>query len=540
MESPRKSPAPRPRRLATSPLVIGATIGVLATVSVGLGARFASPPRYDGAGYAILGLGLSQGLGYVELNHPDRPPHAHFPPGYPLVLALLFRAVGPSNGMIHGLSIILTVAAILVYGRWFRSLYPPSTAVLLGLALALNWTWGRIGGAIQSEPLFLLLGAIIVAIHPWASRQGPRGGFALGVLLASAILTRHVGVCLFVAVSIDLALARRWATLATSSIVVAALLAPWLSWLGGSGRTTQAGLFSAHEFVTNMASQAIFYVRRIPDQLIGPVVEVATVFARSPRLSWISTVAALGVSAPIVWGWVRLLRNPRRRMAGLVPLATLPLLLVWPFTEAGRFLIPLVPFLVLGAMEGLAPLGTRLAFKHPRRLASAIVLLLSFPYTLYSLASGRASAQEATHEAFDSACAWIVAHGDRPGPVLGRYPADLFWQTGRQALELSGAPGSIDDAIHRYDVAYLVVDETPYANATKDPLALFVEKDARRTTRVWGPVDGVSVHAPSRAGATRPPPTPPRFGTPRVKGGDPGPSIGKSPGFHMDTFSDPS
>ncbi|MHC5541864.1 glycosyltransferase family 39 protein, partial [Singulisphaera rosea] len=289
MESPGKPPAPRRRRLTTSPLVIGVVIGLLATVSVGLNTRFASPPRYDGAGYAMLGLGLSQGLGYVELNHPDRPPHAHFPPGYPLLLALLFRAFGPSTGMIHGLSVVLTVASILVYTRWFRSLYPPETATLLGLALAINWTWGRIGGTIQSEPLYLLLGAMIVTILPWASRQGPRGGFVLGSLLASAILTRHVGICLFVAIAIDLAIARRWATLATSTIVVGVLLVPWVFWLEGSGRTTQAGLFSPKDLVTSIASEAIFYARRIPDQLVGPVVEVATVFARSPRLSWIST-----------------------------------------------------------------------------------------------------------------------------------------------------------------------------------------------------------------------------------------------------------
>ncbi|MHC5538834.1 ArnT family glycosyltransferase, partial [Singulisphaera rosea] len=203
---------------------------------------------------------------------------------------------------------------------------------------------------------------------------------------------------------------------------------------------------------------------------------------------------ALGVCVPIGRGWVRLIRSPRRRLAGLIPLATFPLLVLWPFTEAGRFLIPLIPFLILGAMEGLAAWGMRLGFKHPKRVASGIILLLSFPYSLYSLASGRASAQEATHEGFDSACAWITAYGDRPGPVLGRYPADLYWQTGRNALEFSETPGSIDDAIRRYGVAYFVVDETPFANATKDPLALYVEQHTSGTSRVWGPRRGVSVH----------------------------------------------
>jgi len=47
------------------------------------------------------------------------------------------------------------------------------------------------------------------------------------------------------------------------------------------------------------------------------------------------------------------MRTPRRRLAGLIALFTLALLLVWPFTEAGRFLFPIVPFLLVGATEAL-------------------------------------------------------------------------------------------------------------------------------------------------------------------------------------------
>ncbi len=91
------------------------------------------------------------------------------------------------------------------------------------------------------------------------------------------------------------------------------------------------------------ATQALFYARRIPDAIAGPFVEVATVFARSPWLGGVATLGAVAVSLVVVVGWVRLVRSPRRRLGGLIPLTTLPLLLVWPFTEAGRFLIPLFP-----------------------------------------------------------------------------------------------------------------------------------------------------------------------------------------------------
>ena len=43
--------------------------------------RFHSPPRFDGAGYAVLAESLLAGQGYREIDHPERPPHAHYPPG---------------------------------------------------------------------------------------------------------------------------------------------------------------------------------------------------------------------------------------------------------------------------------------------------------------------------------------------------------------------------------------------------------------------------------------------------------------------------
>ncbi|HEX7122734.1 MAG TPA: hypothetical protein VF178_10230, partial [Gemmatimonadaceae bacterium] len=41
--------------------------------------------------YTILGKSLALGEGYRYLNLPGAPPATHYPPGYPLFLALLWR-----------------------------------------------------------------------------------------------------------------------------------------------------------------------------------------------------------------------------------------------------------------------------------------------------------------------------------------------------------------------------------------------------------------------------------------------------------------
>ena len=178
---------------------------VVAAVSVGLNTDISSVPRFDGAGYAVLGDAFGAGRGYCEINNPRTPPHDHFPPGYPLALAILWKFTGRSVEAAHLFSVVCTVLAVLLGWGWFRAMYPPRTALILGLALAINWTWGRIGGSIQSEPFFMVWELLTILAAIQAARHGTfRNGVGLGLALGAAILTRHVGICITVAVLLNL------------------------------------------------------------------------------------------------------------------------------------------------------------------------------------------------------------------------------------------------------------------------------------------------------------------------------------------------
>ena len=63
---------------------------------------------------------------------------------------------------------------------------------------------------------------------------------------------------------------------------------------------------------------------------------------------------------------------------------------IWPFTEAGRFLIPLVPCLLVVATEAIGAIAASLGQKPPRLLAAIAVLALAIPYSTYALVTNRA------------------------------------------------------------------------------------------------------------------------------------------------------
>ena len=75
------------RRLAVN-LAAACALAMVSIGTLAAGGNWTAPPRFDGAGYAVLARGLLGGQGYRAIDHPDRPLHAHFPPGYPIALAL--------------------------------------------------------------------------------------------------------------------------------------------------------------------------------------------------------------------------------------------------------------------------------------------------------------------------------------------------------------------------------------------------------------------------------------------------------------------
>ena len=91
------------------------------------------------------------------------------------------------------------------------------------------------------------------------------------------------------AVLLDLVLRRRWRDALAVAAVAGLLVSPWLAWMAavGPGARTQADLLLQGDdtWPGRIAGQLVFYVRRIPDQITGPFVEVGTAFQHSTKVA---------------------------------------------------------------------------------------------------------------------------------------------------------------------------------------------------------------------------------------------------------------
>ena len=109
----------------TSGIGPGLSLTLVATMFVALNMDIQAVPRFDGAGYAVLGQAIATGRGYREINDPRTPPHDHFPPGYPIALALVWRCTGRSVMVAHIFSVVCTVVQLCLPGGGFAQCIRP-------------------------------------------------------------------------------------------------------------------------------------------------------------------------------------------------------------------------------------------------------------------------------------------------------------------------------------------------------------------------------------------------------------------------------
>lgn len=393
----------------------------------------------DDAIYAETARSLAEGRGPVLDVGPDAPPAdpGIFPPGFPLLLAPLALAFPAS---LAALKAVPLLAALLLVPLCRRLPAPgadaaAARAALPALVLLNPWVVGWAARVLSDLPHTALSLAVLVMYEPW--RREPRplmgGTLVLAALAASALLVRSVGLALLLALTIDLALDRRWRHLLALAGPLAAAQAALLlaGWSGGAAVTAayRAQLLGHSDGVGDrlgfMAANAAGYLRDLPVALWPGF--------GAPLRAWCEARGAGAVYAGAQWaaaallvaliaaGWRALQRDPRQR--GRARLWLLYLLLYglalvnfagWPTGVQPRLLLPLLPLLyllLLGGALGLAGRGGASARGRVLAIACAALLLGSLGHNLWRVARPlREAGGDRAWNDPGAGSAWLRAH----------------------------------------------------------------------------------------------------------------------------------
>ncbi|MFI5233094.1 MAG: hypothetical protein ACHQSE_11365 [Gemmatimonadales bacterium] len=224
----------RRRGAAWYPFASGAIVGAIA-----LAAITAVPVGvfWDDGVYLIGAKSLATGMGYRFLHLPGAPAAVHFPPGWPALLAVIWKLgpAFPDNVVLLKLvnPLLLAIGAALACRYGIRRLrLPPVAAAIAAVVFAAALPLMVIAGVLFSEPFFFV--ALLVALA-LADRAVDVGGWkaalAAGVAAGLVALVRSAGVVLVPAVVVALIIAQWRREAAVAAAGAAAVLAPWQIWI---------------------------------------------------------------------------------------------------------------------------------------------------------------------------------------------------------------------------------------------------------------------------------------------------------------------
>ncbi|MEO7512320.1 MAG: hypothetical protein ABIZ91_11225 [Gemmatimonadaceae bacterium] len=350
----------------------------------------------DDAIYTVLAKSLATGEGFRMINLPGSPNATHYPPGYPLVLAALWKLWPsfPDNIVLFKFANtgFLALAAVGTYAfareRWQLS---APQAIVTALVGTISIVVLLLTGVVLSEPLFmaLLMPALLYSERA-VSTGHVRPALIAGLLLGVLAMVRTLGAFAVPVACLLLLLRGHWRAMLALGAAAALFLVPWQLWVSAHQGEIAAPLVGKYGsygdwLVEGYASGGWAFAR---DVLVRNARDVDTtlgfmlmpVLARWPRV-------VVGIAA-LVFAAAGMKRYGRATPVTLSFLGSYMLvIMLWPF-EPNRFIIAIWPLLLPLLGFGVAacwrlPLATPVALPW-RGAVVAAALAMSSGYLWYN------------------------------------------------------------------------------------------------------------------------------------------------------------
>jgi 4-amino-4-deoxy-L-arabinose transferase-like glycosyltransferase len=429
---------------------------------------------HDDGIYAVMAKSLASGHGYRIISLPDTPVQTKSPPLYPFLLSLVWRVYPqfPKNLILMMmLSAVATLSFLALSYRLLVTNGHATTwqALIVMVLVAVNWRTTILATGIYSEMIYgtLSVAGLCLGENYEKAHNNWIAGIWFGLAMGLAFLTRSSGVALLIAVAVYFVLRRQWCKAVLPLLIGCLFALGWAGWVWLNHTTVEnvtAGSYESYfrtfgELLTASGGNGntltlITFLSLVGKNAVGllvsvPVVCLGLAYDQSQYFGFAFFFVAAGF-----------IRHSRRgfRLLHAYVICYVALHLFWPYTSYDRFLMPLLPFLLLfliTEVEGISLLVRREIGQGRRvfnKISAAIVglaLVASVGVVVYNYGSGilesaasaslRKTAGPASEDA--EAIGWINEHTD-PSDVLICYRDPLYYlYTGRKGVQSSLSRG---------------------------------------------------------------------------------------------------
>jgi hypothetical protein len=332
-----------------------------------------------------------------------------YPPGFPLILAPVYRLAGLDYGPMRALvQVLWLVSGVLFYLHGKRRGLPPLASAAAAGVFLLSTMVLNIKDSVLSESTYLVISVVALLFFERiyngneADRRPFLYGTLAGLLILAAYLTRVTGIALVAAFTLyELYRTRRIRTFAVAAgaVFLAGFVLYRLTLYDGGGYANQFR-FTPGTWVRN----GVDYLKS-PASLWGSVPAV---------LRYPASVVVLIVA---VTGFVRKVRSALSVAEFYVLLYMVPLLL-YSSGANSRYIVPVYPLVLLYCAEGLIQISLRVPVRARRPAFAALGGLLAAGAAANVVVAIRAPEPDGPEiPSFRQAAAWLRSHS-HPGEVV--------------------------------------------------------------------------------------------------------------------------
>jgi hypothetical protein len=357
----------------------------------------------DDSMYVVMAKALATNQGYRVLSLPGEPLQAKSPPFYPFLLSLVWWAQPHFPDNVVWMTILSIAATVFFLALAWRYLIAHGyatqwQALAVAALVAINWRTVVLAGGVYSEMVYAALSVLALYMAEEYEKHPRRrvAGLVAGVLVGLAFLTRSAGIALLLAMACYYLL-RRFKRGLVPVAVAAAIVLGWLAWgrMHASGDdSVNAGFYESYfstfsELVGGPQARGFAGMLKVISQVIAtnaigllfvsvPVVCLGLNYDAVVNFRFGFPLIAAAVLLLIVGGFLRQVRG-RFRLMHMYVLSYVAVHLVWPYTAYDRFLMPLLPFLILffvietGALWLLVRETWRLPGEISKKLSAGLI-----------------------------------------------------------------------------------------------------------------------------------------------------------------------
>ncbi len=449
--------------------------------------------------YWLGAKSLAQGHGYRIPNLPGQPFQTKYPPLYPLLLSLVWRIWPAPPGNLTAAAVLTWMfLPVMLLASWrLFSQYGLGRVRAYILLLLIGWSpaVAYLSSMLMAEVMFASL--LLLSLHYAENAAGPRSAgwnTILAVVFAGAAFlakTAAIPIVLTAPLCLWIRGQRRRAAIFLGGILLFVL--PWAI-------RTQTHRAGGRDAVTLYYTDYVGYqfynvpLTGLPSVMWGNADGVlagagSLVVANLNEAPWLRVICRI-LGLVSVWGLFRMARRTGRLQHAAFTAAYLLVLLLWHFKSNERFVVPVLPFLLMGLSEEVLLLGAlvRKSFRipaiGPRVVAAGVTALFLGLCATAGWADVAAYGQyfpnffrgeRAQLDEDRRLYAWIVANTPPDALFLAYKDTRLALWTGRASIRLIIPPmlfydrnrsateayfNSVPEIARRQGVTHLVVSAT--------------------------------------------------------------------------------